>query len=69
MDWAGSWLRLPVVVDGISQHHVVPQADLMVHTLAPECPCHPEEDDEAPDLWLHFARDGREEYEAGRPMH
>lgn len=69
LDWPESWILLPVMVGGSSQHHIVPLADLMIHRLDAACPCGPEEDAEAAALWHHFARDGRESHEAGRPMH
>ena len=55
---------------GVSELHCVPVMDLDVHLLmAAQCACHPCEDLEQPDMWMHNAFDGRESYERGRKTH
>ena len=46
--------------------HVVPLNDLREHAASKDCWCHPTEDGEYPDIWVHHAMDRREEYEEGR---
>lgn len=46
--------------------HVVPTRDLREHEAARECWCHPVEDDDEPNVWIHHAMDQREQYEQGR---
>lgn len=53
---------------GISEVHVAPLADLRDHHASAICWCHPTEDDEEPDVWIHHALDGRETYEQGGPL-
>lgn len=48
--------------------HVIPLGDLREHDSAPQCWCHPSEDDETPGLWLHHAMDGREAFETGERL-
>lgn len=56
------------VTQAVTQQHVCPVDDLKPHFLSPTCPCHPEEDDEAVDLWRHNSYDGREAHEGGRAL-
>lgn len=54
---------------GISQTHLVPIQDILAHRLSEACTCHPVEDHEVPDLWIHTAWDGRDDYvERGRKL-
>ena len=46
--------------------HVVPLNDLREHVASKDCWCHPTEDDQWPDIWVHHSMDKREEYEEGR---
>lgn len=43
--------------------HVIPLNDLREHMSLPICWCNPVEDKETPNLWVHNALDGREDYE------
>ncbi len=49
----------------MSTWHVLPIADLREHEASPTCWCHPVEDTETEDLYLHNSLDGREAYERG----
>jgi hypothetical protein len=46
--------------------HIIPLDDLYPHKLSKDCWCHPQEDDEHPELLVHQAADGRLDYEEGR---
>lgn len=46
--------------------HVMPRDDFREHEPYKTCWCNPIEGAQEPDLWLHNAMDGREQYEEGR---
>jgi len=47
--------------------HVIPLYDLKEHIPYPECWCHPTADDEEyPEILMHHAADGREDFEDGK---
>lgn len=50
--------------------HTVPYNDLKPHWLDQDgtCWCHPREDDEYADTWVHNSMDERESYETGRKL-
>ena len=45
--------------------HVIPLNDLREHDEDCNCWCHPTEDDEYDDLYIHNSMDGREKFESG----
>lgn len=51
--------------DGFSSDcHFIPENDIRLHELSPECWCKPVDDHEVDDyVWGHNAKDGREAYE------
>jgi hypothetical protein len=56
----GGWaISLP---DERGNIHIVPVNDLKEH-LDDECDCHPRQDNEHPELWIHNSFDGREVFE------
>lgn len=58
-------------VEADNSLHCIPGNDLKPHWLDRNgtCWCHPTEDNERPDFWVHHSLDGREEYEEGRALH
>lgn len=46
-------------------YHVVPVNDLKEHELSVDCWCNPKRDEEEPEVIVHYAMDGRENYETG----
>ncbi len=54
-----------VDVDETEAIHIVPLNDLREHTASSKCWCHPREDDEVADMFIHNAMDQRELYERG----
>lgn len=46
-------------------YHVMPVDDLREHCPAVDCWCHPTQDDECPNVFVHHALDGREMFETG----
>lgn len=57
----GGW-SLSEPINGIK--HFIPVNDTHDHMDA-DCPCHPEPDEECPEIMVHNSFDGREEFEAG----
>jgi hypothetical protein len=55
----------------MSQHkyHIVPIGDSRKHEIDAKCWCCPEEDEDDPDILIHNAMDGREDYEDGIRKH
>lgn len=49
--------------------HVMPVDDLRDHEETEHCWCGPRRDDEEPQVVIHNAFDGREDYENGRKRH
>jgi len=47
--------------------HVIPISDLREHEDTPSCWCKPTLDEE-PDVFVHNAMDGREQYETGERL-
>jgi nicotinamide mononucleotide adenylyltransferase len=43
--------------------HVIPENDTKEHLLDCKCWCCPVEEDEALNVWVHYAADEREKYE------
>lgn len=46
-------------------YHVMPIGDLREHETSRDCWCHPVEDEEHEDVFIHTSMDGREAFETG----
>ena len=50
---------------GFVNVQVIPESDTREHELSQDCWCHPVQDDDDPDVWVHNSHDKREDYDNG----
>lgn len=64
--WGWASIRRPDVDDKV---HTVPTLDIRCHSFEVPCPCGSHFDEEDHHLVIHYAFDGREDYDDGRKHH
>lgn len=70
MIYKNGWQNIEITNGWACILHCVPVDDLRAHELNQDgtCWCHPIEDNEKADFWVHNSLDGRENYEEGRKL-
>lgn len=64
------WQNIEITNGWAFALHCIPLNDIKVHELDADgtCWCHPREDNDRADFWIHNSADGRESYEEGRKL-